>query len=196
MKATNNNITEDEWVKHYKKVFSAPETRNGGEAVAKNSTVREIEELDKNFSMEELEDGIKRLGRKKSPGEDGIPNEVWKALGPKAKEALLHTMNTCFRGNLPPNWGTTITVPIHKKGNTEEPGNYRPIVLLNTSTKLFTTLIAKRVQDFTEKHGIIHDNQAAYRKGRGCEDHVYTLNAMIQKQLNQKSHWKRRKHEK
>ena len=105
-------------------------------------------------------------------------------------------MNTCLKGNLPAQWGTTITVPIHKKGDTENPGNYRPISLLNTSTKLFTSLIAARVQEYTEKHGIIHDNQAAYRKGRGCEDHVYTLNAMIQKQLNKQSHGKQRKGEK
>ena len=87
MKTTKNSITEEQWLKHYRKVFRAPEHKENGNMVADHATTCEIEELDKSFSIDELEDGIKRLGRKKSPGEDGIPNEVWKAQGPKAKDA-------------------------------------------------------------------------------------------------------------
>ena len=112
--------------------------------------------------------------------------EVWKALGPKGNEVLLKVLNTCLQEKIPEGWATTITVPIFKKGDKEIPKNYRPISLLNTVTKLFTCLLANRIQKLAEDKGIIHDNQAAYRKGRGCEDHIYTLNTLIQKQLSQR----------
>jgi len=53
------------------------------------------------FTMEELETGIKKLGKNKSPGEDGIPNEIWKALGSNAKHVLLQIMNSCLNDRIP-----------------------------------------------------------------------------------------------
>ena len=180
-----NSITAEQWVRHYKKVFTAEQVVTE-ENMEQELTENENENLDKDFTMEELEGSIKKLGKNKAPGEDGIPNEVWKALGPTAKQVLLDIMNSCLNEKIPETWATTVTVPIFKKGCKENPKNYRPISLLNTVTKLFTCLLANRIQQLTEEEGIIHDNQAAYRKGRGCEDHVFTLNAIIQRQLNKK----------
>ena len=182
---TKNSITEDQWADHFEKVFTLG-LHGHGETIENVTRVHEIEKMDENFTMEELEAGIKKLGKNKSPGEDGIPNEIWKALGSNAKHVLLQIMNSCLNDRLPESWATTVTVPIFKKGCKEDPKNYRPISLLNMVTKLFTCLLANRIQQWSDNEGIIHDNQAAYRKRRGCEDHVFTLNAIIQKQLNKK----------
>ena len=46
-----------------------------------------------NFSIQELQDACRRLKTKKSPGKDGITNEMIKNLGKYAKQKLLEVFN-------------------------------------------------------------------------------------------------------
>jgi hypothetical protein len=65
----------------------------------------------------------------------------------------------------------------YKKGN---PNNYRPISLLNTSIKLYTTgdiYQSNKLNACCEQNKVVSDHQAAYRKGFDCEDRIFILNA-------------------
>jgi len=80
----------------------------------------------------------------------------------------------------------TIIVPIFKKGDKTQPNNYRPISLLNTFTNLLTSIMTNRLNDWCEKNSKISMFQAAYRKGMGCENHVFVLNSILQSNLQKK----------
>jgi hypothetical protein len=41
-------------------------------------------------------------------------------------------------------------------------------------------LMSRRLNSWCEKNKCISDYQAAYRKGYGCEDHIFVLNAVLQ----------------
>jgi len=69
---------------------------------------------------------------------------------------------------------------IFKKGNDKEPSNYRPIALLNSLLKLFTSIIQERLLQWCEEHAILPEAQAGFRKNRGCVDQIFTLNAILQ----------------
>jgi hypothetical protein len=137
--------------------------------------------LDKDFTYEELSKAIDKLSIGNAPGEDGITNNVWSALTYDQREILLDIFNkgwnTC---SFPDNWSTIVISPIFKKGDSSDPGNYRPISLLNTGLKLYTSMMSARLNEWCESRNVISDYQAAYRKGLGCEDHVFVLNAALQ----------------
>lgn len=57
-------------------------------------------------------------------------------------------------------------IPIHKKGPADVIGNYRPISLLNTFSKIFEKLMKKSLLNFLESKNIIDPRQFGFRAGR------------------------------
>ena len=77
-------------------------------------------------------------------------------------------------------WSVGNIIPIYKQnGNPTDPANYRPITLLSCLGKLFTSILNKRLQLFTEKYDKISQNQAGCRKGFSTVDHIFGLNMLI-----------------
>ncbi len=59
-------------------------------------------------------------------------------------------------------------IPIHKKGDKTEPGNYRPISLTSIICKLMETIIRSKMENFLYGNSILGDSQHGFRKGRSC----------------------------
>ena len=68
------------------------------------------------ITMEELETSIKTLKPRKSPGSDGINNELYRYASKNLLHKFLNFLNICWiYGDIPEEWRTTIFIPIHKK---------------------------------------------------------------------------------
>jgi len=126
---------------------------------------------------------LRKLANNKAAGSDGVPNEVYKQLHPNLKIVLLRILNNALQSEIPSSWREVIVVPIYKKGDVIDPANYRPISLINTITKLFTAVLANRLQNYWSMHELISPYEAAYVRGKGCQDHIFCLNAIKSKQL-------------
>ena len=72
-----------------------------------------------------------------------------------------------------PDWlvmGRTVLIP-KRKGEEQDPGNYRPIACLNTKYKFATVVLADSVVAHIEATGVLPVEQHVLRKGaRGCVD--------------------------
>ena len=94
------------------------------------------------ITMEELETTIKTLNTRKSPGFDGIINELYKYASKYFYIFFLNFLNVCWiYGDIPEEWRTAIVIPIHRKGDRNNPDNYRGISLLNTGYKIYSKII-------------------------------------------------------
>jgi len=179
-----NSISNQDWKKYFSDVFKKEEYTDSP-AIQLPEEIK-VTELDSPFTYIELNKAIKNLATSKAPGSDGIPNEIWKSLTVEVKKKLLDTFNTLFEDhNFDKSWSEIIIMPIFKKGNKEEPKNYRPISLLNTSLKLFTQLIGNRLLTWCEKNNKISKYQGGSRKKRGCVDQIFIFNSVIHKQVLQ-----------
>lgn len=138
--------------------------------------------------MHELNRATRKLSKCKAPGNDGIPNEIWKNLTFNYKMELLNIFNEFFSNPklMPSSWSEIVIVPISKKGEIDEPKNYRPISLLNTVTKLFTTILTNRLDYWCNKFNKLSEFQAGFRRGTGCIEQAFVLNTLIQNQLRNK----------
>lgn len=110
--------------------------------------------MDADIRDEEIKDAIKSMKIKKSPGPDGLPVEFYrrfaKVLIPVMKKAFSHIFQ---EETLPPSWQEAMLMPILKPGKDHLTcSSYRPIALLNVDTKIFTAVLAHRLQLIIEHY--------------------------------------------
>ncbi|GFR80439.1 LINE-1 retrotransposable element ORF2 protein [Elysia marginata] len=100
-------------------------------------TDQERDLMNKNFTQHELERAMQDLKLTKSPGEDGVTNEMIQHLGKNMKKKLLQLYNTTWTtGNIPQIWKEAIMIPIYKQGkDKKKPESYRPVILLSCLKK-------------------------------------------------------------
>ena len=67
-------------------------------------------------------------------------------------------------------WAISIYQPVFKKGNRNDPNNYRGISLSSCLCNLFPALLTERIQNDLEKKNVLGREQAGFRKNMGCTD--------------------------
>ena len=130
--------------------------------------------------MEELETTIKTLKSRKSPGSYRINNELYKHAPESSYIIFFNFLYVCWiYGDIPKEWRTTDVIPIHIKGDRNNPDNYRVISLLNTGYKIYTIVIARRLTVIAK--ALLLEEQSGFRKGRSCMDCIFSFSQIIEK---------------
>ena len=116
-------------------------------------------------SASEILNAIKRLKNNKSPGEDGLPPEVYKA-SPHVVTEQLETLFSLIweKKTFPSDWKVSVIIPVLKRGDKCDGRNYRGISLMDTATKAFAMIFLKR---FEEASGHVKIN-ADFEEGEGA----------------------------
>ena len=159
-----------EWQKYFSNLLNAPPVTS-----TRNIPPAE-EDLDidvGDFSLDELEKAIKSLNNYKAPGFDyNITAEAIKHGGIELTLRLLKLCNIVKNVGRPPkDWIRNLIVPLPKKGDLTKMNNYRGITLMSIAGKLYNKLLLNRIREKLDKK--LRVNQAGYRPGRGCLEHVY-----------------------
>jgi hypothetical protein len=122
---------------------------------------------------------IKRLQNNKAPGEDGITSEILKACSSTIPNWLCDIFNTAWTNEeIPQDWREAILLPFFKKGDNTQCSNYRGISLMAVVGKIFAILLLNRFQSYRDRR--TRCNQAGFRQGRGCIDHIFSLRRILE----------------
>lgn len=178
-------LTADDLYNHFKSVVGEPESENYFDDNILNLMDFD-NDLDVNFSEQELRRVIFSLNNNKSPGIDNITAEILKTSYEFISPFLLPLYNRIFNSSeYPRSWGEGIIAPIFKKGDVNEASNYRGITLISVLAKVYSQLLLNRLTSWTEKYEKIADNQFGFQKGKSVQDCIYILHAVISKVLNE-----------
>ena len=86
---------------------------------------------------------------------------------------------------MPNKWKIAKVTPIHKKGNTNDYNNYRPISVLNICSKILERAVHKQLTDHPEINDLLSKTQFGYRKNRSTELATILLSDNIRKAVNE-----------
>ena len=90
------------------------------------------DELNRQFTVGEVEVALNELVKGKSPGMDGITNDIMKNASTAIVPLLCKLYNAILdSGQFPEQWSHALIVPIYKNGHCNIPDNYRGISLLS-----------------------------------------------------------------
>ena len=131
----------------------------------------------------EVSAAIKRLSkRNKAPGNDNITADVLKDGGEPIVQMFTNMFNRCLRlreGKLANSWKDASVIIIHKKGDTADIKNYRPISLLPITYKVFSQVILRRMLRTLDQHQL--REQAGFRSGFSTIDHIQVISQLQEK---------------
>ena len=142
------------------------------------------------FSPDQIRKVAKKLDPYKAPGPDGIPNVVLKKSMDILIKHIYYIFRAIFKLDVYPDvWRESTTIVLRKPGKPsyEEPKAYRPIALLNTLGKLFSTIVADDLSHFCETREVLPKHQFGGRPSRTTSDSMLLLTHRI------KDAWRKKK---
>jgi hypothetical protein len=98
---------------------------------------------------------------------------------PLVKSYILSICNYTLASSIaPPLWLNSAIIPLHKKGNFNDPSNYRGIALTSTAAKIFNKMLLHRLRSLIDHK--LRPSQNGFRPHRSCTQHILALRRIIE----------------
>ena len=166
-----NNLTIDEFLGD---ISNHPEVRNS------KLSEQEKLELDRPFTIEELDLSNKKSKKNSSPGIDGISNRFIDKFWYLFRVPLYNYTMECYeKESLTDNFRNVKIRLIPKKGDLTHIKNWRPISLLNCFYKIISRAITFRIRKYIDK--ITNVGQHGYSSNKQCQEVLISIIDEIQK---------------
>ena len=137
------------------------------------------------FDVEELRRALQHLSKFRAPGPDQIPSEFIQALNEEDQNIYLQIYRTIWEKEwVPRQFKESIMTFIPKSEIDTRPDLWRPISLLNSSYKWFTTYISRLLRDHFEKNNLISEFQFGFMKNRSIPQVQMIMEAIAKDSRN------------
>jgi len=172
--------TEEEqdarWAEHFSEVLNRPPPTEEADVQDPDA------DLNVNSSppkKEEIIAAISSLKNGKTPGQDNLNAELFKADPEFASKVLQPLFAAIWEEKqLPADWTEGVIVKIPKKGALNNCNNWRGITLLSVPSKILAKIIIGRISEAVDQQ--LRKEQAGFRPGRRCIDQIFTLRNIIE----------------
>ena len=142
----------------------------------------------KDEEQSNIEKIIDKIRIEVATGKDNISAKIIKDIKPVIAPLLTQIINKGYETNTFPDcMKQAVIKPIHKKENTDDISNYRPISILPTLSKIFERAAVDQLTKYLEENKLLSKHQHAYRRFHSTVtclvellNHVYQL---IEKKL-------------
>ena len=121
------------------------------------------------FEPDEVRRRLQRLKQDKSPGPDGLHPMLLKSCAENLAKPLSMIFQSSFdEGQLPSDWKKAEVIPLYKKGQRNDPGNYRPVSLTSVPGKIMEGVLRDQLLHHLQVTDQISSRQHGFLKGRSC----------------------------
>ncbi|PIC11688.1 hypothetical protein B9Z55_028921 [Caenorhabditis nigoni] len=136
------------------------------------------------FTKEEVLAATKKT-KDTAPGVDGLRYYHLSWFDPEG-EALTRLYNECLvHQRIPSHWKEAETVLLYKGGDESKPENWRPISLMPTIYKLYSSLWNRRIRSIG---GVMSKCQRGFQEREGCNESIGILRSAIDVAKGQRKH--------
>lgn len=143
--------------------------------------------LDADITVIEVQHALIKAKDKKAAGEDRIPYEFFKNAPHELITELTKIYNYQYSSSIvDDSFISSIIFPIHKKGDIDQPNNYRGISFMNCVAKILMGVITERLYNWVHQNEILTEYQSGFRKEYSTVDNIYNLTAIVHIKLHER----------
>ena len=136
-------------------------------------------------STDEVFKKLSTLHQHKATGHDKIPPRFLRDSAASIAPIITHIINLSIKqGHVPQDFKLAKVTPLHKKGSKLDPGNYRPISILSSISKVMEKIIYEQVAEYLEKNSLIYEFQSGFRTSHSTDTWLLYLNDRIKHELD------------
>ncbi|PIC11854.1 hypothetical protein B9Z55_028815 [Caenorhabditis nigoni] len=139
--------------------------------------------IETDFTEKELAEVLKKT-KDTAPGVDGLRYHHLSWFDPSSKFLTLLYNECKEHRRIPAHWKEAETVLLYKGGDESKPENWRPISLMPTIYKLYSSLWNRRIRSIK---GIMSRCQRGFQEREGCNESIGILRAAIDVAKGKKS---------
>lgn len=170
----------------YEKLFTAEPTcpRSRVQIQSRIRKKGDFTGLEAPVRISEIETVLKHWGCETVPGPDGIPYEFYKtyAKDTRLKEVLTIVMTSIYQKDkfaleMPKKWKEGVIKILFKKGDSTLMANYRPLSMMNSIAKMFTSLLNNRL--IPRFCPLIGAHQTGFLPGRNILENVKEAQVLL-----------------
>ena len=124
-----------------------------------------------------------KLNSSKATGLDLLSPRFIKDGAKLIVSPLTHILNLSLStGEIPESLKSAKVLPIYKKNSKMEVGNYRPISILNTLSKLFERIVYQQLNAYLQTHQLLYEHQSGFRSSYSTETCLIYLTDFIKQE--------------
>ena len=118
---------------------------------------------------------LETLNRFKGSGPDNIHPHVLKETATSVYVPLSMIFKESLEvGETPEDWRSANVTPIFKKGDRNDPANYRPVSLTSQVCKVLESIVREKMFEHLKSNNLLSNEQHGFREGRSCLSNLLT----------------------
>ena len=147
--------------------------------------------VNKNFKLSVLSEDdvleiVNSIGTNKATGLDNLPCKFLKDSINIIIEPLAHLVNlSIHNGVVPDDLKSARVVPLYKKNDKTNAGNYRPVSVLSIVSKVLEKAVYKQTEKYLLEKDLLYQFQSGFRSGFSTDTCLISLTDHIRNQTDQ-----------
>ena len=136
-------------------------------------------------STDEVFKKLRTLPQYKAAGHDKIAPRFLIDSAATIAPVITHIINLSIeQGYVPQDFKLAKVTPLHKKGSKLDPGNYRPISILSSISKVMEKIVYEQVAKYLEENKLIYEFQSGFRESHSTDTCLIYLNDYIKREIH------------
>ena len=121
-------------------------------------------------SLSKVKKVLKSLSNSRSTGLDELDNFSVKLAADFIAQPVHHIIClSIIQNKFPVSWKFSKVLPLHKKGDSLEMKNYRPVSILSPLSKVLEKIVYEQIYSYFSRNHLFHSNLHGYRSNRSTQ---------------------------
>lgn len=173
----------DKWMAHFEKLLNVPVRDASTDSHFFDVHLPDspcVAALNGCICADEVSDAIKCLKRNKSSDLYGMRAEFIIDATSQLSTPIAAVFNTVFQTSFPASQSIGRLCPIFKSGDMHDMDNYRGITVSTVLSKLYATVLERRISSWAEANGRRATGQAGFRQDHRTTDNIFIMRTLIE----------------